>query len=148
MKQLIDAAAVRHGLDPVLVAAIIQQESAGNTWAFRFEPGFRWFSDYVNPACSRTTERNAQATSWGLMQIMGAVARERGCTAPFLSALCDPTVGLEYGCRHLAWLKGRGYTLHEVISAYNQGSPRRLPSGDFANMEYVNGVLAHMKELA
>src|SRR6267142_5325096 len=39
--------AAAHGLEPALVCAVIEQESAWNPWAVRYEPGF--LSRYVAP---------------------------------------------------------------------------------------------------
>ncbi len=83
-----------------LVCAIVEQESAWNTYAIRYEPGFR--TRYVAPLGLPATEEIARSISWGLMQVMGQVAREHGFTGKFLSALCDPLVGLDIGCAALA----------------------------------------------
>jgi Transglycosylase SLT domain len=83
-----------------LVCAIIEQESAWNPHAIRYEPGFR--TRYVAPLGLPPTEEIARSISWGLMQVMGQVAREHGFTGKFLSALCDPVVGLDIGCAALA----------------------------------------------
>jgi len=48
------------------------------------------------------TESRARAFSWGLMQVMGQVAREHGFNGASLAALCDPAAGLEIGCRVFA----------------------------------------------
>ncbi|MGO9642174.1 MAG: transglycosylase SLT domain-containing protein [Candidatus Acidiferrales bacterium] len=98
------AAAAAHGLDPALVCAVVEQESAWNTWAVRYEPGF--LSRYVAPLYTAgkigATEAYTRAMSWGLMQVMGQVAREEGLPdATPIPQLCDPAVGLEYGCRVL-----------------------------------------------
>ena len=94
------AAAAYHELDPALVCAVIEQESAWNTYALRYEPGFR--TRYVAPLGLPPTEEVARSISWGLMQVMGQVAREHGFDAKFLSALCDPALGLDIGCAVLA----------------------------------------------
>jgi transglycosylase-like protein with SLT domain len=44
---LAHAAASRHALDPALVCAIVEQESAWNPWAIRYEPAF--FAKYIGP---------------------------------------------------------------------------------------------------
>ncbi len=146
----IQAAAARHGLETLLVAAIVQTESAGNPWATRFEPDF--LARYVDAAPRRFggvsvhTERMGRATSFGPMQIMGQVARERGFTGIFLTELCDPETGLEYGCRQLAALRDRYLTqwgLDGVIAAYNAGSPRTA-GGRFVNQYYVDQVKRNM----
>lgn len=144
MNNLIPHYADRFDLPAWLIAAIVKVESGGNPWALRYEPNF--FQTYilkltVTPIapCSLSTERNARATSWGLMQVMGQVARERGFDGPFLAALCQPELGLEYGCRQLAHLRGRfkvSDSWDPVIRAYNGGTPRA------DNLDYVKKVIA------
>jgi soluble lytic murein transglycosylase-like protein len=89
-----------HGLDPALVCAVVEQESEWDACAIRYEPGFR--ARYVAPLELPPTEEIARSISWGLMQVMGQVAREQGFQCPFLSALCDPSAGLTFGCIVLA----------------------------------------------
>lgn len=105
--ELIDLArhiAADHALDPQLVCAVIEQESAWNPWAVRYEPGF--LSRYVAPLYTAgklsATEAYTRAMSWGLMQVMGQVAREFGFQDASLAELCDPPAGIEFGCRILA----------------------------------------------
>ena len=85
-------AAAAQSLDPALVCAIVEQESAWNPWAMRFEPLF--FAKYVASLYTNNkvsaSEAYARGFSWGLMQVMGQVARESGFDALFLSTLCDP----------------------------------------------------------
>ena len=94
------AIACGHGLDPALVCAVVEQESAWDACAIRYEPGFR--ARYVAPLGLPPTEEIARSISWGLLQVMGQVAREHGFQEKFLSALCDPATGLEIGCAVLA----------------------------------------------
>ncbi len=105
--QLAIAAALRHHLDPALVCAIVEQESVWDPWAIRFEPAF--FAKYVAPLFAickiepaTNTEAYSRAMSWGLMQVMGQTARERGFSGKFLSELCDPATGLDAGCELFA----------------------------------------------
>ena len=92
--------ACAHGLEPSLVCAVIEQESAWNPWAVRYEPGF--LSRYVAPLYTAgklsATEAYTRSMSWGLMQVMGQVARENGFSQPSLAELCDPNTGIEFGC--------------------------------------------------
>lgn len=106
------AAAAAHELDPALVCAVVEQESAWDTHAIRYEPGFR--TRYVAPLGLPPTEEVARSISWGLMQVMGQVAREHGFGGKFLSALCDPAVGLDIGCAVL-----------DAKLAIRSGSPSR-----------------------
>lgn len=146
---LIEAAARTHGLPVGLVSAVVEVESGGDACAFRYEPAF--FERYIrgNPAvrgvrpCSLETERMGQATSWGLMQVMGATARGLGYPGAFLSGLTRPEVGLEYGCRLLAKLAKRhkaGHGWPGVVAAYNAGSVRLAPGGGFVNQSYVDKI--------
>src|SRR6202007_3144879 len=95
--------AVAQSLDPALVCAVIEQESGWNTWAIRYEPAF--FAKYVASLYTNNkvsaSEAYARGFSWGLIQVMGQVAREAGFDSLYLSALCDPEQGLAVGCRVL-----------------------------------------------
>ncbi len=95
--------AAAQALDPALVCAVVEQESSWNPWAVRYEPLF--FTKYVASLYTNNkisaTEAYARGFSWGLMQVMGQVAREAGFDALFLSALCDPEQGLAVGCKVL-----------------------------------------------
>ena len=154
---LIAPIAGTYGLEPSLVAAIVVRESSGNTDASRFEPGWKYFVGPDGRPCNgwqvepiplrapgeaedvylkrKHAEGFAQATSWGLMQTMGAVARELGFRAPDLGDLRHPQIGLEYGCKHLAHYRER-YDLLQAISAYNAG-----PGGIGSNRPYVESVV-------
>jgi soluble lytic murein transglycosylase-like protein len=96
-------AAAAQSLDPALVCAVVEQESGWNPWAMRYEPAF--FAKYVANLYTNNkisaSEAYARGFSWGLMQVMGQVAREAGFDALFLSALCDPEQGLATGCKML-----------------------------------------------
>lgn len=173
MNALIEASASRHSLSVALVSAIVTVESGGNTWAWNPEPPYRYFwdvrrsqpfrrvtaaenasekppADFRALAGDADNEWWAQAASWGLMQVMGGVARERGYRGAYLSALCDAETGLEYGCLHLLWMRRRFLVRHGwngVIAAYNAGSPRY--AGDqFENQAYVDKVRRALKGAA
>lgn len=139
----VNRAAMRHKLDSSLVAAVVMVESAGNRFAMRFEPLWKYvyqaenFSQKIG--CTHQTEEIAQSTSWGLMQVMGTVAREYGHTG-FLSDLCEVEKGLEYGCLHLS-KKISKYGELPGIAAYNAGSPSKDSNGAFTNQSYVDKIL-------
>ena len=77
-----------HGLDPFTVAAIVARESEGNPWVMRREPDYPYLFDHetrqavrrkdVNPQTfpGGPVEMLGQTQSWGLMQVMGATARQ------------------------------------------------------------------------
>jgi hypothetical protein len=93
---LVRDTASRNGLDPAIVCAIVEQESAWDSHAMRYESAFR--AKYVSPLGLSPTEEIARSISWGLMQVMGQVAREHGFAEKFLSALCEPEAGITVGC--------------------------------------------------
>ncbi len=142
-----------HGLPVRLVKAIILTESSDNTWAVRYEPHWRWFFSPKQWArrlkITDKTERSLQANSWGLMQIMGATARELGFTRP-LVRLCEPMLGVEYGCRYLKKQLDRySGDVYKAVAAYNAGSARRsvLHPSKFKNQVYVDKVMKHFTEV-
>lgn len=154
-----------------LVGAIIQRESAGNTWAIRVEPPYRYLwnvamgkpfrpltkdervsetppADFPAPiGVSAATEWQGQQTSWGLMQVMGAVARECGLTERYLTILCDPSRGVRYGCLYLKRLLSRYSVMEDAVAAYNAGTPRRTITGVYENKPYVDAVMAYYERL-
>jgi soluble lytic murein transglycosylase-like protein len=132
--EIIDLArhiAGEHGLDPALVCAVIEQESAWNPWAVRYEPGF--LSRYIAPLYTAgklsPTEAYTRAMSWGLMQVMGQVAREFGFEEASLSGLCDPATGIEFGCRILAKRMARAKDdVPAALLAWNGGADLNYPA--------------------
>ena len=89
---LIEAAALRHHVDPRLVHAVIAVES-------RFQ--------------ARARSRKG---AMGLMQLMPATARELQVANPF-----DPAANIDAGVRHLRQLLDR-FDLHLAVAAYNSGA--------------------------
>lgn len=122
---LAKAAAIKHGLDPALVCAVVEQESGWNTWALRAEPAFE--ERYVKALHKTPTEEWARSMSWGLMQLMGEAARERGYSGD-IPALCDPKNGLEWGCVHLKGkLKAAAGDTRKTLLLWNGGGNASYP---------------------
>lgn len=99
----IQASAERHGMDPLLVAAVIKCESG-------------W-------------DENAQSSAGalGLMQVMPQTSSELvrmglvDSNAYDPSNLLDPATNIEYGTAYLAFLQKNLSSTDEVIAAYNAG---------------------------
>ncbi|WP_448215293.1 hypothetical protein [Endozoicomonas sp. 2B-B] len=151
----------------VLILAIIKVESAGNIFAMRMEPPYRYLVDvrnnapfreltreenrqdkapgdfpYIRGVCSRDSEWMGQQCSWGPMQVMGAVAREHGFRGHF-PQLCTVSDGVFYGCKHLARYRKvyfERYGWKGVAAAYNAGSVRFGSDCQLVNQNYVDKV--------
>lgn len=149
-EDIITLEAAKNYLDPKLVTAIIIQESNGNPFAVRYEPQWKYafetrgFSLLVG--CSEETERIGQMTSYGLMQVMGTVARELGFRGWF-TQLCDPAIGVKYGCKKLRKLADRYQDDHDIVAAYNAGSAIKTAGGLYYNQKYVDSVFKHYRSL-
>jgi len=93
----------RHGVDPLLVCAMIKCES-------------NWNADAVS-----------DAGAVGLMQLMPATSSELAeygvvdVWAYDPNNLTDPTTNIEYGCAYLGQLQSHLSSTDEVIAAYNAG---------------------------
>lgn len=170
-RALIESIAPRHGLDPNLVEAVVLQESAADPWAWNPEPRYHWLwhvrahkpfrvlsfaesaseappADFPSLAGDRDQEWWGQQASWGLMQIMGAVAREHGYMKPFLPSLCDPEANIEIGCAHLAQLMAWAGNPAKALGAYNAGRaawnlPAAVKYAQHALKLYASVQLAH-----
>jgi hypothetical protein len=144
----IKIAAQNHEIDWLLIRSIVLKESSGNSFAYRFEPGWRWFLHPIKWArrliMTEKSVRVLQASSIGLMQIMGTVAIEMGMKGHFLE-LTIPKVGLHFGCLKLKSCMNRYPKLEEAIASYNAGSARYKLNGKLKNQDYVDKVLYFYK---
>jgi soluble lytic murein transglycosylase-like protein len=137
MQNIAKATAVELQLDPEIVCAICEQESSWNPWSIRYEPAF--YEHYVLPILKTTTigptEAQARAFSWGLMQTMGQTVRELGFTGN-LASLCDPSVGILWGCKVFAHkLEAAGGNVEKALLLYNGGGNADYPSQVLAKVE-------------
>lgn len=134
--------AMFNGVDQDLVIAIIEVESAFDHLAIRYESHYKWLfkpEEYaVKCRISKDTEEVMQKCSFGLMQVMGAVARELGHERSLLELL-QPEISIKYGCLKISELMMRYMSEADVISAYNQGSPAKR-DGKYVNQVYVDKV--------
>ena len=130
---------------PELVLGIIEAESGGDPRVARINSTYPYtMMQAKRPAmCSVDVERIFQKTAWGLMQVMGATARELGFE-DWLSELVFPETNIRLGIEFLGrkmsqYLDRDG--IEGVVAAYNGGAPRRRPDGKFVNQSYVDKVM-------
>jgi hypothetical protein len=145
----IGSIAARHGLDAKTVAAVVYEESVSGTslmnaiFSNRYED--RFFLKYIAKLTltgyipsqvppTDDTERRNRATSWGLMQIMGATARENGFEERYLSELILPFFNIEIGCVILEKYLKKAGTIRKALEFYNGG----------ADHHYVDRVIGHI----
>jgi len=123
-----------------MMAGWIYTESAFDQWAVRYEPAFerRYISEKKMPDLSGT-ERKMRSMSWGLLQIMGQVAREYAYTPTYLSELLDPRTNLDLAATILKANYNKTGSWEGALAAYNGGlgGNRREP---YRNQYYVNKV--------
>lgn len=154
----IQAAAAKYALDPILVEALVVQESAGNCDAFRFEKDF-WNRLMKPQAKYRGLNPRRYSSSYGLMQIMWAVATERGWSADLPPELLFvPETALDLGCKQLRHLfdliKLKVPTAtpeqltNSVLASYNGGWGGNLPgAAPLRQQRYATEVLAKYAQL-
>lgn len=133
-----------------LTQAVIEVESAFVSLRTKYEPHYKYtigIPDFAHKlGISESTEEVFQKVSWGLMQVMGGVAREYGFQGHLLELCSTPTYGLYFGMRHLFNYYKRYKNMPDAIAAYNAGSPRRIAGGGpYENQQYVDKVLAAFK---
>jgi len=141
-EQIIEKYSEEYQIPADLIRAIIKIESNNNKYAVRYERRYEWLyepENYTSGLQTLDTEKEMQKTSWGLMQIMGALARELGFEGIYLSELVDPDLNIKLGTKHLANLYEKYDNYLDIISAYNQGSPERV-EGNYKNQRYVDLV--------
>lgn len=122
-----------------VVAGVVAQESAGNRKALRAEPKYLWlWGDDPGerlgrpPGEDEATEWYCQRISWGLMQVMGAVARELGFRGDW-GDLFEPDTNLDLGCKYLAWcLKREHGDVFYALQRYNGGGSKTERTARYA----------------
>jgi hypothetical protein len=135
-----------------LILAMIWTESSGHAWAWNPEPRYRWLwnvkldapfrkmsveeiaakdppEDFPCFAGDPDQEWWGQQASWGLMQIMGAAAREQGFRGAYLTELAEPYCNIEFGLKHLwfyAFQHGNR-TTNQAMLRWNGGGDAEYP---------------------
>lgn len=146
----IQKAAERYSIPTRVLAGLVAQESQGDTWAAKPEEKYRWtfgrLASHV-PLLKKLLPRwrtqaqdfYMQRISFGLCQVMGAVARELGFKG-YLTMLCNPEIGARMGAAKLAdCLKRSNGDLRAALLRYNGG-------GDPAYPDKVLGWAKHFED--
>lgn len=135
-----------------LVYGIAYAESSFRPLACRYESSWpdRWLVKPIVHAktLGQTVETEIihQKCSWGMMQVMGAVARELGFNG-YLTQLCEPAMGIHWGTKKLQQVLVKyPESITDAISAYNAGHPRRQPDGKYLNEGYIRRVMQGVEE--
>jgi hypothetical protein len=151
IKSLITLKAKEASIDPNILHALVMTESGHNPWAIRFEVDYRWLYDVPGMAKAAgvdpLTMKIMQQTSWGICQIMGAIAYEYGFRG-WAPMLCDPELNLKYAILHL-----QKKIKHEHLSdpcdiygSYNAGSVRKK-NGEYVNKKYVDRFRLNLNKI-
>ena len=149
LRKTIEEKASEFEIDPDFVESFCFVESSFNPRATRWEPEF--YNHYIVPIIKNTNidpeEAQNRATSWGLMQLMGQVAREYGFKDAF-TELFDPATALEWSLKHLKRyiVKYKAQGEDYAIAAYNAGTPI-IVDRKFKNQVYVDKIRRYLKQI-
>lgn len=129
-RAIIEGAAKKYRIDPALITAMIEVESAGNAQAIRQEPR-------INDA------------SIGLMQILHGTAKGLGYKGT-AQGLHDPYINVDLGTRYLRRQLDRYKNQIDLaVAAYNSGTARYTVSGErLINQAYVDKVFMNRSKFA
>ncbi len=152
IKQEIEIESIKYHLDPLLITAIIKTESDFNPLAQRYEAAYPYLYSVRELAeivgCSKDTMTAAQKTSYGLMQLMGALCYEKFGFRNWPSRLFDVKINLSFGCRYVRSIIDRGYEKpDEIYACYNAGSVRRIDNNTLVNQSNVNRFMVNYNEI-
>jgi len=150
---LIEHTSERWNMKKELICAFCFTESSFDEKASRFEPDF--LKRYIKKMNLPDDEARWRSTSYGLMQILGQVARENGYRGE-RDSLVDPVINLYYCCKYFTRLLNRykGNRM-DAIAAYNQGNNRwkdldrdgiKDENEKYFNQQYVDKILKYEKE--
>ena len=124
-----EKAAVKYGIEPAAVKAIIEIESNWNPSAYRYEA-------------------HLKDASWGLMQVLLKTAREiSGNKSLTATELLKPEINIDIGTKYLAQQYRRYHgNIYDAVAAYNAGSVRKTLIGRYENQAHVDRFkLAYLK---
>jgi soluble lytic murein transglycosylase-like protein len=148
-----------YNLPADVVQGVIEQESSGRWYAYRYEPGFYETYLRANKLYAGRDPREVSA-SYGLMQVMFTTAVENG----FLGEAWDlfrPSVNIHLGTKHLdgliTWARGQYVgpatgaeekIIRSALAAYNGGKRGNLPDVmPDRNAGYADSVFDHINQI-
>jgi hypothetical protein len=140
----------KYNLDERLVWAIIYTENTTYPFRHRYEKDLqygvngKWYRDAIGLSVYKYYWE--AYCSYGAMHVLYGIAYGFGYKDhPF--GLQDHKQSLEYGCRYLKGLMGVYTNLKDVVSAYNQGRPKKYWNGVYWNQKHVNRFIKNYREL-
>lgn len=152
LRSVVTPIASEYGIDSNWILALIQKESGGNQYEIRYEPHYRYLRTPEKFAkdlhITLETEIEAQKISWGLGQIMGAVARAQGHSG-LMAELIQPELNVKHMCILISHLKKVSHDPNDVFSSYNAGlKALEKPQGRYPNQAYVDQVNQILKQIS
>lgn len=151
-KEIISTA-VRFKVESNWIKAIIKQESGGEQYALRYESAYNYLykADEIARKFGITlnTEIQTQKMSWGLGQIMGAVAREQGHIG-HMGELFDPLVNIIHIAHRLSTIMKYSEDPKDVFAIYNGGVGawhEFQKNGKYPNQSYVDSAIKHLQDV-
>jgi soluble lytic murein transglycosylase-like protein len=154
MNKFLSTAIIRaraHRVDPAIIMAIAEIESAFDPYAVRYEKDNPWVyfpRKYAKDnRITSVTEEQLQHFSFGLMQIMGSTLRSPLNFQDNLLRALNPAVNLDLGAKYIKWLMRKYTDKNDIASAYNAGRPmKRKGENTYHNQEYVDKFNASYKK--
>lgn len=134
-------------LEYALIKAIIKHETIGtfNPNLTRFEKHLKKEAWYTNHLSTLEKQTRESFCSVGLMQVLFGVAKHLGYKDK-PDGLKDINENIYWGSKHLRNLSRKYSNIKDVISAYNQGKPKKTRSGKYRNQGYVDSVYRYYRQ--
>lgn len=144
LRSVVSPIAVQYGINPNWILAIIQKESGGNPYEIRYEPHYCYLQTPEKYAkalhITLQTEIESQKISWGLGQIMGAVARAQGHNG-LMSQMIEPELNVKHMCILISHLRQKSHEQNDIFAMYNAGyKGLQRTNGQYPNQTYVDQV--------
>lgn len=137
----------KNKVDVELIKAIIHQESSGLPYAVKYEKHLPHADWYLATLTDEEKKEGLSFCSLGCMQVLFGIAKAECGYTGTADDLISITNSINYGSKFLRVLIKRHWILEDVISAYNQGSPKKDKNGRYCNQAYVNSVMKKFTEL-